>query len=330
MSVLLLTGALLVVGLVGLVASAHFFVGGSAALAHHWGMRPGLIGLTIVAFGTSAPEIFVSAGAAIDGAPDLGIGNAVGSNIANIGMVLGITALITRLPVQRPLLRVEIPILTVATMLAAAFLADSFLSRSEGFILLAGAIAVPIFIVLYNKRLSKKLHRDAAGQIIADDSEIPAISTTKAAVWVLGGLIALLFSSKLLVDAATGLATYFNVSPMIIGLTVVAVGTSLPELASAAVSALKGHHELAIGNILGSNIFNIFAVMSLPGVIAPSLLDSAILTRDVLTMSALTLLLIAMVTFKSTRPGQPSIGAGSGIIFLAIYVGYYAFIFATH
>lgn len=329
MSVLLLTGILLVAGLAGLVISAHFFVGGSAALAHHWGMRPGLIGLTVVAFGTSAPEIFVSAGAAIEGAPELGIGNAIGSNIANIGLVLGVTALISRLPIQRPLLRVEIPILTVATMLAIAFLADSLLTRVEGIILLAGAIAVPIFIVYYNKRLSKRLHRDVARDVIADDSEIPDIGKNKAMIWVLGGLIALLVSSDMLVNAATGLATYFGVSPLIIGLTVVALGTSLPELASAAMSAVKGHHELAIGNILGSNIFNIFAVMSLPGIIAPSQMGADVLTRDVFTMSAITLLLIAMATFQTTRRGQPSIGGGSGVLFLTIYVAYYVFIFTT-
>ena len=325
---------LMIIGLVGLVWSAHFFVGGSAALAKHLGMRPGLIGLTIVAFGTSAPEIVVSADSAFKGASDLGVGNAIGSNIANIGLVLGASCLIARIPVSRPLFKLEIPILIMATIAAFLVLLDGYLSRIEGGILLACAISLP-FIVVYDSQ--RKGHTVAAEEAEALEEEIPELSKPLSWLWLVGGLITLLFSSHLLVDSATDLALLFGVKPMIVGLTVVALGTSLPELAASIASIMKGHTEMAIGNILGSNILNIFAVMSLPGLILPTEMGPEVFYRDIMTMTLLTVALLSIgcskiffANRKQLDNGiEPTLGRLSGALFLLVYAGYYGLIFST-
>ncbi len=319
---------LMIISLAGLVWSAHFFVGGSAAIAKHLGMRPGLIGLTIVAFGTSAPEIVVSADSAFKGASDLGIGNAVGSNIANIGLVLGVSCLIAKIPVGRPLFKLEIPLLIVATTAAFFILKDGFLSRGEGLLLLGCAATLPLFLIYDAQR---KDH-DVAAEEEALGEEIPELSTPMSLLWIVGGLGALLFSSHMLVDSATNLALLFGVTPMIVGLTVVALGTSLPELAASIASIVKGHTEMAIGNILGSNILNIFAVMSLPGIILPMALGSEIFSRDTLTMTFLTVALLLIGGFKIIRAKkgeEANLGFLSGLLFLSVYIAYYWLIFST-
>ena len=325
---------LLITGLVGLVWSAHFFVGGSASLAKHLGMRPGLIGLTIVAFGTSAPEIAVSADSAIKGAADLGVGNAIGSNIANIGLVLGASCLIARIPVSRPLFKLEIPLLVIATAAAFIVLRDGFLSRPEGITLLACAIALPFIVVYDSKRKEKSAVAEASDAL---EEEIPELSTGLSWLWLIGGLVALLVSSHLLVDAAKDLALLFGVTPMIVGLTVVALGTSLPELAASITSIIKGHTEMAVGNILGSNILNIFAVMSLPGIILPTAMGQDVFSRDTLTMTFLTAALLFMGATKiflshkkdPESNQEPTLGWMAGLFFLVIYVCYYGVIFST-
>ncbi|MCH1487526.1 MAG: calcium/sodium antiporter [Pseudomonadales bacterium] len=315
--------------LTGLIWSSHYFVGGSASLAKHLGMTPGLIGLTVVAFGTSAPEIVVSAGAAFEGVPALGVGNAIGSNIANIGLVLGVTALFAKLPVSRWLNRLEVPLLAIATVLAALFLFDHQLERYEGIVLIGCAFALPVILFI-----DLKLHKQARADedYPADDEEIPDLSLKKSFIWLLGGLVVLLISADFLVQAATSLAEFFKVSPLIIGLTVVALGTSLPELAASITSAIKGHHEMAIGNIIGSNILNILIVMALPGILMPTSLDLQVFGRDTVTMVAMTALLIGIVLFKTreSRGYSGFIGKPSGIAFLLIYIGYYAVIVAQN
>lgn len=356
---------IMIASLAGLVWSAHFFVGGSASLAKQFGMRPGLIGLTIVAFGTSAPEIFVSADAALANAPELGVGNAVGSNIANIGLVLGVSCLIAKLPIDRPLFKLEIPLLIFATGAAVVVLFDGYLSRSEGLLLLGGAALMP-FVLIYDPR--KPPDEECCGDEDAFEEEIPDLSKTASWLWLLGGLIALLISSEFLVRSAKDLALVFGVSPMIVGLTVVALGTSLPELAASITSLMKGHSEMAIGNIIGSNILNILAVMSLPGVIAPAQMPGEILTRDALTMVALTvaLLIIGCIKHRKSPASQDSssqrdvqanskatphdaiannqndqtnvavydgsayLGRKSGALFLLVYIIYYAMIFSAN
>lgn len=325
----LIAAVIFLAGLIGLVCSSHYFVGGSASLAKHLGMRPGLIGLTVVAFGTSAPEIVVSAGAALEGAPDLGVGNAIGSNIANIGLVLAVTTFVARLPVTRGLIWIEVPLLAVATGLAALFLLDAELQRYEGFILLAAAAALPFMLMLDQKIHRVKAEADTTGACAED---IPDLSLGKSLSWLLGGLIVLLISADLLVESATTLAEFFGVSPLIIGLTIVALGTSLPELAASIASALKGHLELAVGNIIGSNVLNILAVMSLPALLMPTTLEANILYRDTSTMALLTVLLIAAILFKTrkSRSGTGFIGVPMGVLFFAVYILYYIIIVMKH
>ncbi|NNC55506.1 MAG: calcium/sodium antiporter, partial [Pseudomonadales bacterium] len=282
----------------------------------------GLIGLTVVAFGTSAPEILVSGSAALEGAPDLGVGNAIGSNIANIGLVLGATAMVARLPVSHWLIRLEVPLLIIATALAAWILYDHYLSRIEGWILLGVASLLPVALLL-----DLKYHKAAREEDVypVDEEEIPDLALGKSIIWLCGGLMILLLSADLLVDAATSLAQFFGVSPMIIGLTVVALGTSLPELAASIASAIKGHHEMAVGNIIGSNILNILLVMAVPALIMPTELEPQVFARDTLTMLALTLILLALIFFKTSRSptGKGYIGKPWACLFLLIYVGYY-------
>ncbi len=310
------------VGLLGLIWSANIFVGGSAATAQHLGMSRAMIGLTIVALGTSAPEMIVSAGAALDGEPGLGIGNAVGSNIANIGLVLGVTALLGIIPVSRGVLRLELPLLLLATLAAIAVVWDGQLLRLESVFLLAATALLPIVLLI-----QVRSGGDDLAHALEDD--VPDFSRGKALLWLAGGLIALLVSADVLVWGATQTATALGVSPMVIGLTVVALGTSLPELAASVASALKGHYEMALGNVIGSNILNILAVMSLPGIIAPGPISAALLQRDMVTMTLMTVvvaLLMWRLVGDAQAGGSRGIGKKSGLLFLACYIAYYAVI----
>lgn len=321
----------LTVGLIGLIWSANLFVSGSASAAKHLGMTPTMIGLTIVAFGTSAPEMIVSAGAAFDGVPDMGIGNAIGSNIANIGLVLGVTALIAKIPVNAGLMRLEVPLLVAASLLSCLFLWDYQLEHYEGYILLGCTVIVGLILVRHSRKESQNglSSTNLAAEI---EEEIPDLSAIKSFVWLLCGLLTLLLFADILVWSAKTLAIHFGVSPMIIGLTVVALGTSLPELAASIASALKGHHDIALGNIVGSNILNILAVMALPGIIMPTTLEASVLHRDLATMMLLTSLLVFVMWIKTRKSAQtasnPAIGRILGLLFLAGYIGYYAVIIA--
>lgn len=316
-----------------------------------------MIGLTIVAFGTSAPEMVVSAGAALDGAPDLGVGNAIGSNIANIGLVLGVTAFIARIPISKQLITLEIPLLLLSTFLAIFCLWDLHLGFIDGVILMSCAISLPLIFYIKTKRNRNALesrdfttlpvHQDTNEEQPSNSEEEFDITQTKAATSLIFGLFILLFSSNILVSSATDIAQHFGVSGLIIGLTIVALGTSLPELAASIASALKGHHDIAIGNVIGSNVLNIFAVMALPGLIMPTALDGSVLFRDIGVMTAMTLLLTALVIFCSRKPstaasdkesvaGVPSataktasFGPAVGSLLLLCYIGYYVIIFVT-
>ena len=347
---MLLPSITLIVGLACLVWSANLFVSGSASAARHMGMSPVMIGLTIVALGTSAPEIIVSADAAWNDAPDLGIGNAIGSNIANIGLVLGATALFTTIPVASSLLRRELPVLLLVTAAAGACLWDHHVSFIEGVILLSstGLVLGTLIWGAWKsyRRPSEPDSKPAADhcnpdidldELAADIPELPVVKT-----WILlvAGLLFLLASADVLVWSATELAHYFGVSPLIIGLTVVALGTSLPELAASIASALKGHHDIAVGNIMGSNVLNILAVMSIPALIDPPQLSAHVLHRDYGTMLALTLLLAAIIVRhailrdRHLQQGVAEHECGGiskrwGALLLACYVAYYLAIFAT-
>ncbi len=300
-------------GLVVLVWSADRFVLGAAATARHFGMSPLLIGMTIVSLGTSAPEIFVSLNASLEGAGTLAIGNALGSNIANIGLVLGITALIAPLPIQSRMLKKEIPILLLVTVIAGLVLQDLSISFWDGIILLS-CLVVTLFWLFFENS-----DQGTTGIDEEESEAMDKLSTPQSLFWLVVGLIALIVSAKLLVWGAVEVATDLGISELVIGLTIVAIGTSLPELAASVTSALKGHHDIAIGNVVGSNIFNLLSVMPIPGLIAYTQIESAALYRDYATMFLLTLLLIAFL-YGSRKAKR--VGRRAGSLMLLAYVGY--------
>lgn len=278
----------LLFGFIILFWGADQFVDGAVAAARNLNITPMFIGLTVVSLGTSAPEIFVAATSSFQGAPQLAVGNAIGSNIANIGMVLGITALLVPLPFRIDVLSRDLPVLMFVTLCAGAALLNLYLGPLDGILLLAGLIMFIVRLIGEHRRSSSM--EVAAGIIELDD--IPTM-TTKRSFLVLGmGLALLLASSEILVYAAIEIARTMQISELIIGLTVIAVGTSLPELVVSVTSALKGETDLAIGNIVGSNIFNILAVLSLPCLIAPSTFAAEIFWRDYLLMLMMTALLV--------------------------------------
>ena len=326
MSEIWLAWLAILAGFGGLIWSADRFVGGSAALASNFGVSRLIIGLTIVSLGTSAPEIVVSISASLKGTGELAVGNAIGSNLANIGLVLAITALIAPMPIQRHLLTQEIPILLLVTFAAGYALYDSHLVALEGAILLGSLIPLLYFMIR-----TKQQHPSEE----EEDTEIPDMTTVIAGLWFAVGLAALIVSSEMLVWGAQKVALSFGVSPLIIGLTVIAVGTSLPELAASVMSALKGHHDMALGNIIGSNIFNILAVMSLPGLIHPPEMDSSVFNRDFLAMAGVTLLLAGAITvdyfLRNRHPesnGTARLGRRIGLLLLISYISYYYLLFS--
>ena len=313
---MLIAIAAVLIGLILLIWSADRFVDGASATASHLGMSPLLIGLTIVAFGTSAPEMLVSTMAALDDAPGLAIGNAIGSNIANIALVLGATALVSPLPIKGNLVRVELPILTLATMGAGIVLLDYYLDAVDSGLLLLGLV-----VCLYLFKRYQQDYSQAASQDHSQDKEKPLakMSLKVGIVWLLVGLALLALGSRILVGGAVYIATSLGVSEMIIGLTIIAIGTSLPELAASIMSARKGQHGIALGNVIGSNIFNLLGVMAIPALISPVVIEADALWRDYGLMLMLTLFILAL-GFKARRGGHISRPIGG--LLLLIYVMY--------
>jgi len=312
---MLIASLALIVGFVTLVWSADRFLNGAAASARLLGMSPLMIGLTIVSLGTSAPEIMVSVSAALNGTTLLAVGNAIGSNIANIGLVLGIAALIAPLPFARSVLSSELPWLMIATLAAFLVLFNLHLGRLEGiFLLLLLGVLMWRLVHEHRNKDAEELTPD-----IEEIAELETLSHSQAIIWLLTGLLVLLLSAQLLVWAATEMATLLGVSELIIGLTVIAVGTSLPELAATVGSVIKGHTDIAIGNVVGSNILNVLAVMALAPIIAPVTLDVAILWRDFGMMLAVTLLLLLFAYGLNRRP---VITRFEGMVLLMAWIGY--------
>ncbi|MET0070977.1 MAG: calcium/sodium antiporter [Candidatus Thiodiazotropha sp.] len=309
----------IVLGLVVLVWSADRFISGAAALADNLGVSPMLIGLTVVGFGTSAPEILVSTMAVINGNPGLAIGNAIGSNIANIGLILGFTALVVPLSVHSSVLRREYPLLLAVSVLTLVLMWDGELNRLDGAVLVVTLVAVLGWMIYIAKT-------GAADPIASEfDAEIPHdIPTQKAILLLLGGLVFLLISSRLLVWGAVNVASALGVSDVIIGLTIVAIGTSLPELAASITSALKGEDDLAIGNVIGSNLYNLLAVLSIPGLVAPGPFSAEVMARDLPVMMALTLFLFFM-GYGLGKQGR--INRLEGLFLLLCFIGYQSLLF---
>lgn len=267
----------LIVGLILLVWSADRLVYGSAALARNFGISPLVIGMTILAMGSSAPEMMVSATAALADKSDTAVGNVLGSNIANIALILGITALIKPLSVSSAVLRRELPLMLMVTLIAGIILWDSYLSFYDGVILLSLFVG---FILLMLKISREDNNKDDV-LLEEQESEIPeGVKNSSAFLWMVVGLILLPMAADLLVDNAVFIAKEFGMSDLVIGLTIIAVGTSLPELAASLAGVLKGEDDMAVGNIIGSNVFNILAVMGLPGIINPSIVNDLAMGRD--------------------------------------------------
>ncbi|HCG7654946.1 calcium/sodium antiporter [Vibrio parahaemolyticus] len=313
--------ALLIVGLVLLVWSADKLVFGSAAIARNVGISPLVIGMTILAMGSSAPEMMVSATAAWDGKTDTAVGNVLGSNIANIALILGITALIKPLSISSAVIRRELPLMIAVTVLAGILLWNSHLGFYEGVLLfvLFGAF---LFAML---QISRKEQKSGDAFLEDQESEIPqGVSNPKAIMWVVIGLILLPLAASLLVDNAVIIAKHFGMSDLVIGLTIIAIGTSLPELAASLAGVLKGEDDMAVGNIIGSNVFNILAVMGLPGIINPSTLSEYAMGRDFWVMLGVSLLLVAMCLGKSR-----SINRLEGTILFTCFLGYQVYLFAN-
>ena len=311
-----------VVGLAVLVWSADRFVEGAAAIAKHFGVSSLIIGITIVGFGTSAPEIGVSIIAVLDNTPDIAIGNALGSNIANIGLILGITAILVPIPVASHLLKTEYPLLILATAVMSWCLYDLQLDLTDGLLLL-GLLAVSLAILVRKHRANPEdLARldEETGELIHD------MSATAATGWLLLGLILLVGSSKMLVWGASNIALDFGVSELIIGLTIVALGTSLPELAASLAGLKQGQPDLAIGNIIGSNLFNSLAVIGLPATLISFQIDSSALSRDLPVVAGLTLALILMSRFPGKEPRHLTRIKGillfSGFVIYQLYLYY--------
>ncbi len=309
-----------VFGLALLVWSADRFVEGSAATARHYGMPPLLIGMVIVGFGTSAPEMVVSALAASQGNPGIALGNAYGSNIANIGLILGTTALIMPLSVHSGVLKREYPLMLAISLISLALMWDGSLDRIDGILLIVLLVATVLWMV-------RSARRDGSDPISSEfDAEIPHdVPTPRAVAWLTLGLLGLLLSSRALVWGAANVASALGVSDVVIGLTIVAIGTSLPELAASIASALKGEDDIAIGNVIGSNLYNILAVLSLPGLIAPGPFLPEVLYRDQPTMIGLTVALFLMGYGFGKQQGR--LNRLEGLILLCVFVGYQTLLF---
>ena len=278
----MITASLAVIlGFIVLVWSAERFIQGAAATALHLGMPPLVVGMVIVGFGTSAPEMVVSAIAALDGNPELALGNALGSNIANIGLVLGATALIAPIAVQSNIVRRELPLMLAVSVLAGFFLWDQRLTRVEGLILLAGILLLVGWTIYSALRGREDRLADETVEELGEEH----LPLSRALWLLLLGMVLLVVSSRALVWGASSIASALGVSDLIIGLTVVAIGTSLPELAASIVAARKGEHDIAVGNIVGSNMFNLLAVIGIAATIAPMPeVSPEVFGRDWLTM----------------------------------------------
>ncbi|KJS31595.1 MAG: calcium/sodium:proton antiporter [Desulfatitalea sp. BRH_c12] len=312
-----------VFGLALLVWSADRFVEGSASTARYFGMPPLLIGMVIVGFGTSAPEMLVSALAATQGNPGIAIGNAYGSNITNIALILGVTALISPISVHSQVLRKELPILTGVTILAAWQVYDNAITRVDAFVLL-GVFAGLMAWTIRNGMQKKD---DALGNDMVRELDVHAMPLRRAVFWVVAGLVLLIASSRLLVWGAVEIAHGLGVSDLIIGLTIVAVGTSLPELASSVIAARKGEHDIALGNILGSNLFNTLAVVGIAGTIHPLTVGPEVFSRDILVMGILTISLFLIG--YGFRRGAGRINRYEGALLLVCYAGYTAYLVSS-
>lgn len=304
---------LLVIGLVVLVSGGEFLVRGASSIALRVQISPLVIGLTIVAFGTSAPELFISVQSAMQGSPDLAMGNVVGSNICNLALVLGVTAIIFPVPVQKDSIRIDWPMTMGSSVLLYLLVQDLMLSYLEGVIFVLILTAYSTFVIVKSRRKNK------AGKDILEEADLPAEpskSVWKDVAFIVLGTLALAFGSEWFVDGAKALAINFGVSERVIGITVLALGTSLPELVTATVAAFRKATDIAVGNLMGSNIFNILSILGITSIIQPIEVSSVIVGEDMLWMLAITLIILPMMLIKK------KITRVEGLLILIFYVYY--------
>ncbi len=321
---MLLPSLAILFGLVFLVLSADRFVAGAAAIANNFGVPHIIIGVTIVSLGTSAPEIIAAIFAALEGRAELAMGNAIGSNIANIGLVLGATALVAPIPVNKRLIANENLIMIGVTLIAGLLLLDHYLGYLDSSVLIA-LLVIFLGWIYWQHKSPKEGEEDDEF-----DDEIPSdMSNPVAFFWFVAGLAVLIGSAKVLLWGAIGIANEYGISDAIVGATIIAVGTSLPELAASVASALKKHHDIAIGNVLGSNIFNLLAVLSVPGLISPDTFNAEVMNLHFASMTGISLFLFAILVIQGWRGRQ--LGRYIGTVFVLTYAsyGYLAFQAAT-
>lgn len=312
----------LILGLVLLVWSSDVFIDGAASTSIHLKISPLIIGVVVLGFGTSLPEVIVSTLASIEGNPGLAIGNVIGSNIANIGLVLGVTALIAPIAIKSSLLKREFPVLLGVSLIGLGLLLDKDLDVLDGIILLALFLGVMTWMIKINKNMDPK--DPLAEETLHEIEDLPKMTLKKAIILLGIGLTILILSAKMMVWGAVEIAHFFEVPDMIIGLTIVAVGTSLPELAAAISAARKNEADLMIGNILGSNLFNLLAVMAMPALIAPSIIEANTLLIDYPIMLTLTLLMLLVAL---PRKGQARITKLEGFLLLSSFIAYLVLIY---
>lgn len=323
---MLIAVAAILAGFLILIWSADLFVSGAASIAENMGMSPIIIGLTIVSLGTSAPEVLVSIMAAMSDSGELAVGNAIGSNIANTGLVLGITLLIVPMCVHHRCMKQEIPALLIITLGVGLLLLDGEISMLDGYLMMSALI-----LILY--QMVRSQTGDATLLEEAEEEPLQHLPPTRAWGRFAVGLILLVASSRLLVWGAAHIAEQLGVSQLVIGLTIVAIGTSLPELAATVASALRGHTEIALGNIIGSNLFNLLGVMSIPGIINGEILEPGVVSRDYAAMTGITLVLAIGIHLgrkrKAALEHHAYMGRSMGGLLLTLYAGYYYWLFMT-
>lgn len=312
-----------VIGLIVLVWSADKFVDGASEIAKYYEMSPLLIGMVIIGFGTSAPELVVSTLASLQGNSGIALGNAYGSNITNIALILGLTSILMPISVNSQVLRKELPILTLVTLASIGLIYDFDLSRSDSIILLATFSLLMAWTIYQGLRNGKD---SFAKEMENELKEIKKKSIKKSYLYLVVGLALLIISSRLLVYGAVGMATALGIPDIIIGLSVVAVGTSLPELAASIIAARKGESDIALGNVLGSNLFNTLGVVGVAGIIHPLSFEKEIIFRDV---SVMLLLTISLFIFCYGFRGKARINRIEGSILLTSYVGYMGYLIFT-
>lgn len=314
----------LVIGLVLLVVGAEALVRGASKLAATFGVSPLVIGLTVVAFGTSAPEMAVSTVSGLSGQANIALGNVIGSNIFNILLILGVSALVAPLVVSMQLIRLDVPLMIGVSVVAYLFALNGVIGRGEGVLLFAGIFAYTVFLIRQSRRESREIQQEFAREY-GDKEPRSAKAILKDAVLILAGLALLVLGSKWLVDGAVAIAQRLGVSDLVIGLTIVAAGTSLPELATSVVASLRGERDIAVGNVVGSNLFNLMAVLGLAGLVSPA---GIAVSPQAVRVDLPVMVAVAAVCLPVFLTGK-RISRLEGFLFLAAYAGYTAFLVMT-